>query len=173
MAIHLGLRLPAGSCSLPGSMRGPRLTLPYLALLQVGFTVPPPVTGPGGALLPHPFTLATTCAAVCSLWHFPGVAPAGRYPAPCPVQPGLSSTGRTNRLPRPSGPLRNHYTTLIRHRYAISSVWMDRMRRGKPDIILKTWRLNHCGETCEASVPLPAVLLPFPRLARGRPGRGV
>ncbi len=53
--------------------------------------------------------------AVCFLWHFPGVAPAGRYPAPCPVQPGLSSTrqplartagiarrDRPNRSARPS-----------------------------------------------------------------------
>ncbi len=30
--------------------------------------------------------------AVCSLWHFPRVAPPGRYPASCPVESGLSST---------------------------------------------------------------------------------
>jgi len=57
MIIHLGLPLLTGSSSLPGSTRGPRLTLPYMALLRMGFTVPPTVTGRGGALLPHRFTL--------------------------------------------------------------------------------------------------------------------
>jgi len=33
--------------------------LPYLALLRMGFTLPSPVAGRGGALLPHPFTLTT------------------------------------------------------------------------------------------------------------------
>jgi len=66
--------------------------LPYLALLRMGFTMPSSVTGQSGALLPHPFTLTLhQCRAVYSLWHFPEVAPAGRYPASCPVQPGLSS----------------------------------------------------------------------------------
>ena len=42
-----------------------------------------------GALLPHHFTLAArrperrTSSAVCFCGTFPGVAPAGRYPAPC------------------------------------------------------------------------------------------
>ena len=57
MIIHLGLPLLTGSSSLPESKRGPRLALPYLALLRAGFTVPPPVTSRGGALLPHRFTL--------------------------------------------------------------------------------------------------------------------
>jgi len=97
MVIHLGLPLPTGSSSLPGSKREPRLALPYLALLRTGFTVPLPVTGQGGALLPHRFTLTSVSEeseAVCFLWHCPGVAPAGRYPAFRSVQPGLSSTGR-------------------------------------------------------------------------------
>jgi len=29
--------------------------------------------------------------AVPFLWHFPGIAPSGRYPASCPMEPGLSS----------------------------------------------------------------------------------
>jgi len=53
------------------------------------------VTAGPGELLPHPFTL--TClrqgfgrrTSLCGT--FPGVTPAGRYPAPCPVEPGLSS----------------------------------------------------------------------------------
>jgi hypothetical protein len=51
-------------------------------------------TGPG-ELLPHPFTLTLLRqgfggrSSLCGT--FPGVTPAGRYPAPCPVEPGLSS----------------------------------------------------------------------------------
>ena len=36
--IPLGPRLPGASCDLPGSSGGPPLTLPYLVLLQVGFS---------------------------------------------------------------------------------------------------------------------------------------
>jgi len=38
MTIHLGPPLPTASSSQPGSTDGPSLTLPYLALLLVGFT---------------------------------------------------------------------------------------------------------------------------------------
>ncbi len=37
---------------------GPSHVPLYSVLLQAGFTMPPPVTGRRGALLPHPFTLA-------------------------------------------------------------------------------------------------------------------
>ena len=48
----------------------------------------------------HPYPPAARAAgrAVCSLWHCPPVARPGRYPAPCPVEPGPSST------PSMSGP---------------------------------------------------------------------
>jgi hypothetical protein len=55
------------------------------------------VTPGAGALLPHPFTLTrhtsprTGRSAFCGT--FPRVAPGGRYPPPCPVEPGLSSAG--------------------------------------------------------------------------------
>lgn len=56
-----------------------------------------------GELLPHPFTLTARRSgrrfAFCGT--FRGIAPPGRYPAPCPAEPGLSST----RTPRPSGSL--------------------------------------------------------------------
>jgi len=58
-----------------------------------------------GGLLPHRFTLALRLKepqAVCSLWHFPGIAPPGHYPAVCPAEPGLSSA-RDNPRPRPPG----------------------------------------------------------------------
>ncbi len=41
MAIHLGRRLPAASCSLPGSRNEPELAhAPCLALHRVGFAEP-------------------------------------------------------------------------------------------------------------------------------------
>ncbi len=58
-------------------------------LLQVGFTRTR-VTATLRELLPHDFNL-TAEAAVCFCGTFLRVAPTGRYPAPCPVKPGLSS----------------------------------------------------------------------------------
>jgi len=104
MVIHLGLPLLTGSSSLPGSKRGPRLALPYLALLRAGFTVPRSVTAPGGALLPHRFTL--TAARRGGLFS---VALSRGHPhrtlsgaLPCAARTFLD---RLN-LPRPSEPLR-------------------------------------------------------------------
>ena len=79
-----------------------------------------PVARSAGVLLPHRFTLAdgtvgsrrfavggiltpptadrlppTAQPAVCFLLHFPGLATGGCYPPPCPVEPGLSSRGRS------------------------------------------------------------------------------
>ena len=70
------------------------------------------VTVGSGELLPHPFTLTPLRrsfgwrTSLCGT--FPGVTPAGRYPAPCPVEPGLSSLPLRQRLGgrRPSGLLR-------------------------------------------------------------------
>ncbi len=55
-----------------------------------------------GALLPHRFTLACALAghrrsALCCT--FRRLATPGRYPAPCPVELGLSSSGRAARDP--------------------------------------------------------------------------
>jgi hypothetical protein len=49
------------------------------------------VTAGPGELLPHPFTLTRRSGRTSLCGTFPGVTPAGRYPAPCPVEPGLSS----------------------------------------------------------------------------------
>jgi len=52
------------------------------------------VTATTGGLLPRLFTLTGALSpGGLFLWHYPGVAPAGRYPASCPVVSGLSSPG--------------------------------------------------------------------------------
>src|ERR1700751_2623951 len=65
-------------------------------LLQVGFTRLH-VTVELRELLPHDFTLARrdeSRRAVCFCGTFLRLASTGRYPAPCPVKPGLSSPFR-------------------------------------------------------------------------------
>lgn len=102
----------------PGALRTTSSPL-YLALLRTGFAWP---TGhpAAGSLLHYLFTL-TLCAgpcleyqrlgmppvaqepapkAVCFCGTFPKITLAGSYPAPCPVEPGLSSGGLSRlRLP--------------------------------------------------------------------------
>ena len=114
MTIHLGPTLPPGSSGLPvpPAPRGARerVTLcfaaarkrqrwggTYLALLRVGFAKPA-CHHAAGALLPHHFTL--THVAVGPIMQrgrclfcgtFREVTLPGRYPAPYPVESGLSS----------------------------------------------------------------------------------
>jgi hypothetical protein len=96
MAIHLGRPLPNASCDRPerrregspgtiGSLRDACRS--YLVLLPVGFSLPPPLPAARCALtapfhpcrppgMPETDRRCTFCGT------FPGVAPAGRYPAP-------------------------------------------------------------------------------------------
>ena len=88
----------------PGRPRAP----PYLALLRTGFAEPAAsprqLVGSYPTVSPLPCThfvcikshpcsrgRQSGCRAVPFLWHFPGIAPPGRYPASCPTEPGLSS----------------------------------------------------------------------------------
>lgn len=83
----------AGRLALPTRTAGPETSLetraprhPYSVLLPVGFTMPDPLPGPRWALTPpfHPYPYRpkpTRRFAFCGT--FPGVTPAGRYPAPC------------------------------------------------------------------------------------------
>ena len=95
MAIPLGRPLPNASRDRPGRRRGNTAAgcpacRPYLVLLPVGFAVPLPLPVARWALTPpfHPCLAGlplesgpTRRFVFCGT--FPGVAPAGRYPAPC------------------------------------------------------------------------------------------
>jgi hypothetical protein len=90
-AIHLGRVSPRASCNLPGRRAGnaPRVAphaVPIRSCSRCGLPCRPCCQGRGG-LLPHPFTLAAPSPEGQGGWFafcgtFPGVAPAGRYPAP-------------------------------------------------------------------------------------------
>jgi len=89
------------------------------------------VTAEPGEPLPHRFTLtrlrisfggrSTLCGT------FPGVTPAGRYPAPCPAEPGLSSPRRSlgvggqrpSGLLRPSTTINLHFTHALRKKHPV------------------------------------------------------
>ncbi len=64
-----------------------------MVLLQTGFTEPTQSPGPlvGSYPTVSPLPNGPTRQAVSSLWHFPPLSGSGRYPASCPVEPGLSS----------------------------------------------------------------------------------
>src|ERR1041385_8557038 len=90
MTIPLGRLLPGVSRDRPGRRPGNRLPAsqpacrPYLVLLRVGFAMPLPLPGARCALTApfHPYRQAETCRRFALCCTFPGVAPAGRYPAP-------------------------------------------------------------------------------------------
>ncbi len=92
MAIHLGRPLPDASRDRPGRRRGNtpagagRPAVPTWSCSRWGLPCRPRYRG-RGALLPHPFTLAGRSEDPGRRFAFcgtvPGVAPAGRYPAPC------------------------------------------------------------------------------------------
>src|SRR5881396_1440291 len=95
--ISLGRRLPGASS---GHTREPHAgrasPVSGIALLfglaPGGVCRAGPVTRAAGELLPHRFTLtALASGGLLSVALSRGVAPPGRYPAPCPVEPGLSS----------------------------------------------------------------------------------
>jgi hypothetical protein len=96
MAIPLGRSLPSVSCDRPERRRegspGTPVTFgsacrSYLVLLPVGFALPPPLpaarcalTAPFHPYRPLGFPETNRRCTFCGT--FPGVAPAGRYPAP-------------------------------------------------------------------------------------------
>src|SRR5438477_2603908 len=94
-----GLRRPSGALALVRPTRDlERATLErsLLGLAPGGVCRAGPIARSAGELLPHRFTLTGgEPPAVCFLWPFPRVAPPGCYPAPRPVESGLSSRRRS------------------------------------------------------------------------------
>jgi len=108
MAIHLGRPLPDASRDLPGRRRGnppgrPSLATrlarrPYLVLLPVGFTLPPPSPGARCALTApfHPYPPQPRRAEAGGLLSVAlslGLPPPGVTRHRVSVEPGLSSPG--------------------------------------------------------------------------------
>ena len=92
MIIYLGLLSPAGSSDLPESTTGRRIAL-CSVLLRMGFTCALPVTREAvSSYLAFP-PLPCRCMAVYFCCTGLGVTSTGRYPASCPMKPGLSSPG--------------------------------------------------------------------------------
>jgi len=91
--IYLGLLLPTASSDLPESKPGKLITF-FLVLLRMGFTCAPVVTNKAvvsyTALPPLLLWQAKTAVYFCCTGL--GVTSTGRYPASCPVKPGLSSS---------------------------------------------------------------------------------
>src|SRR5262245_30736822 len=119
MIIYLGRPFPGASCDRPWGGGGAGHTpSPLRGLAPGGVYRAGAVTGAAGALLPHRFTLAR-CRLATARWRsalcctFRGLTPPGSYPAPCPVEFGLSSSAglgdsdgeASARHPRSSGRL--------------------------------------------------------------------
>ena len=104
----------------PGLGRSGRLLVLYSALLRVGFAMRPLLPAARCALTApfHPCLCPLgghRRSALCGT--FRRLTPPGRYPAPCPVELGLSSSGRTRQR-----------SSLVRS--ASSGVQLKRRRRG-------------------------------------------
>ncbi len=110
--ICLGLPLPTGSSDLPGNPAG-HCIVPCLVLLQMEFTCALSVTTQAvvsyTAISPLPRGAVYFCCTGL------GVASTGRYPASCPVKPGLSSPAKGSRdhLSGSSLPGRNQFESVI------------------------------------------------------------
>jgi hypothetical protein len=91
--IHLGLPSPAASCNLPESSAG-RIIAFLFGLAPGGVYHAAACCHLRGALLPHHFTLTFRRRRYLFCCTFRRLAPPRRYLAPCPVEPGLSSTRR-------------------------------------------------------------------------------
>src|SRR6202521_3877351 len=112
----------------------------YLGLLRAGFAWPTGHPAAGG-LLPHLFTLTWRCVSGDTrYWRcnfcgtFLRVAPTGCYPAPCSLEPGLSS----NRLLGRRSPVRLGPRRILPTRRGLLNVRIDRLvrKRVSPTILL-------------------------------------
>src|SRR6266849_8079890 len=107
--ISLGRRLPGASSGLTRERHAGRASPGRETGIALLFGLAPggvyragAVTRAAGELLPHRFTLTSPvlnwCGGLLSVALVRGVPPPGRYPAPCPAEPGLSS----RRVTRPA-----------------------------------------------------------------------
>ena len=80
-------------CMLPYSSFVPRYKTRHTRKLRVGFTQPLTLPQERWSLTPpfHPYRQSRRFLFCCTGLR---VAPTGRYPAPCPAEPGLSSPKR-------------------------------------------------------------------------------
>ncbi len=130
----------------PSSALAPRGAL--LALLRVGFAEPigspRPLVVSYTAVSPLP-ALADRRSALCGT--VPRVTPGGRYPPPCPVEPGLSSA----QAPRSSGRLVHHQHSATDHSLitspaAVIRVHPPRRIKGYEYLTLRS-SISHRGST--------------------------
>ena len=123
VVIYLGPALPSASSGQPGAVRRATAYAPYLALLRVGFALPPMSPSGRCALTApfHPYPDRSGRCVFCGT--FRRVAPPGCYPAPCPVELGLSSPratsgsdhlARSTRIIPRLGALRHRLTSHVR-----------------------------------------------------------
>ena len=91
MIIYPGSSLPMISSDLPESRSGKSVAF-VLVLLRMGFTYAPPVTRRAVVSYTALPTLPGMLPAVHFCCTILGVTSTGRYPASCPMKPGLSSS---------------------------------------------------------------------------------
>ena len=107
MIIYLGRLSPSVSSDLTREVGGQRHASPIRSFS--GWGLPGrPVTRPPVRSYRTVAPLPPMRAAVYFCGTFPGVTPAGRYPAPCPTELGLSSGAI--KPPRPSSPVKASLT---------------------------------------------------------------
>ena len=98
--IHLGYTSPCTSSNLPGGNAGHAIA-PLFGLAPDGVYLAAACYHQRGALLPHPFTLTPTQrsrrSSLCCT--FRRLTPPRCYLAPYPMEPGLSSAVKLQRLP--------------------------------------------------------------------------
>ena len=97
MIIYLVPMLPPVSSDLPESTTGRRIAF-CSVLLRMGFTYAPPVTRRAVVSYTALPTLPGMLPAVHFCCTILGVTSTGRYPASCPMKPGLSSSAAFRHL---------------------------------------------------------------------------
>jgi hypothetical protein len=130
-AIHLGRRLPDGSCGLPGDDRTGSPS-PVRPCSRWGLPSHPGRPGCWCALTApfHPCLCAVAPSAVCSLWHFPAGHPDWALPstAPCGVRTFLGPVLRAARYAA-ARPAHCHLQVTTRRRAATPLFARRRARR--------------------------------------------